>query len=54
MVFRPLEFLSRRFLGMFAPIALVSLGLPLWTALAGLLTLAALGFGLLVRRHTRG
>ena len=52
LVFEP--FLGGGLVTAFAPIALVSLGLPLWTALAGLLTLAALGFGLLVRRHTRG
>ncbi len=48
LVFEP--FLGGGLVTAFAPIALVSLGLPLWTALAALLTLAALGFGLAVRR----
>jgi ESS family glutamate:Na+ symporter len=43
-------FLGGGLLTAFAPIALVSLGLPTWTALAGALTAASLGFGLAVRR----
>jgi glutamate:Na+ symporter, ESS family len=49
LVFEP--FLGGGLVTAFAPIALVALGLPLWTALAALLTLASLGFGLLVRRQ---
>jgi len=49
LVFEP--FLGGGLITAFAPIALVSLGLPLWSALAALLTLAPLGFGLAVRRH---
>jgi ESS family glutamate:Na+ symporter len=48
LVFEP--FLGGGLVTAFAPIALVGLGLPLWTALAALLTLAAVGFGLAVRR----
>jgi ESS family glutamate:Na+ symporter len=47
LVFEP--FLGGGLVTAFAPIALVSLGLPLWTGLAALLTLAAVGFGLAVR-----
>ncbi len=50
LVFEP--FLGGGLVTAFAPIALISLGLPTWTALAALLTLAALGFGILVRRQS--
>ncbi len=49
LVFEP--FLGGGLVTAFAPIALISLGLPAWTALAALLTLGALGFGVLVRRQ---
>jgi ESS family glutamate:Na+ symporter len=52
LVFEP--FLGGGLVTALAPIALVSLGLPAWTALAAALTLAALGFGLLVRRQAQG
>jgi ESS family glutamate:Na+ symporter len=52
LVFEP--FLGGGLVTAFAPIALVSLGLPLWTGLAALLTLASLGFGMLVRRQALG
>jgi ESS family glutamate:Na+ symporter len=48
LVFEP--FLGGGLVTAFAPIALVSLGLSAWTALAAELTLAALGLGLVVRR----
>ncbi len=50
LVFEP--FLGGGLVTAFAPIALISLGLPAWTALAAVLTLAALGFGVLVRRQS--
>ena len=49
LVFEP--FLGGGLVTAFAPIALLSLGLPAWTALAALLTVGALGFGVLVRRQ---
>lgn len=52
LVFEP--FLGVGLVTAFAAIALVSLGLPLWTGLAALLTLASLGFGMLVRRQALG
>jgi ESS family glutamate:Na+ symporter len=50
LVFEP--FLGGGLATAFAPIALVSLGLASWTALAAVLTAAALAFGLLVRRQS--
>ena len=52
LVFEP--FLGGGLITAFAPIALVSLGLPAWTALAAALTMAALGLGLLVQRPAQG
>lgn len=52
LVFEP--FLGGGLVTAFAPIALVSLGLPLWTGLAALLTLAAVSIGLAVRPKDPG